>query len=308
MGLLDGKVAIVTGAGHGIGRGHAMELARQGAKVVVNDLGGSVRGEGSGRAADETVSLVEKAGGEGVANFGDVSSYEQAGELVKQAIDAFGRLDIVINNAGIVRDAAIWNMPEGDFDAVMGVHVKGTWNVSHHAAKHWREQSKANGGKPLGARIINTTSGAGLGGNFGQSGYATAKAAIVGLTLTLSIELYKMGVTVNAIGPAGLTRITASIPGAGDSFEPDDLGPDDYHPMDPAGSSPLAAWLASDDAQYVTGQVIRCLDDRIIWMQGWTERKTIRSGEKRWKAADLAGIMAQDIFETRPSGLRFKST
>jgi NAD(P)-dependent dehydrogenase (short-subunit alcohol dehydrogenase family) len=307
MGLLDGKVAIVTGAGHGIGRGHAMELARQGAKVVVNDLGGSVRGEGAGRAADETVALIEKQGGTAAANFGDVSNYEQAGELVKQAIDTYGRLDILINNAGIVRDAAVWNMPEADFDAVMAVHVKGTWNTSTHAAKYWRAQSKQAPG-PLKGRIINTTSGAGLGGNFGQSGYATAKAAIVGLTLTLSIELYKMGVTVNAIGPAGLTRITASIPGAGDAFEPNDLGPDEYHPMDPAGSSPLAAWLASDDAQYVTGQVIRCLDDRIIWMQGWTERKVIHSGDKRWKAEELPAIMSQQVFETRPSGLNFKAS
>ncbi len=221
MGLLDGKVALVTGAGHGIGRGHALELARQGAKVVVNDLGGSVRGEGTGRAADDTVALVEKEGGTAVANYADVSKFDQAGELVQQAIDTFGTIDIVINNAGIVRDAAIWNMPESDFDAVMGVHVKGTWNVSHHAAKYWREKSKAGG--PVNGRIINTTSGAGLGGNFGQTSYATAKAAIVGLTPTLAIELYKMGVTVNAIGPAGLTRITASIPGAGDAFEPDAL-------------------------------------------------------------------------------------
>ncbi|HEX4432942.1 MAG TPA: SDR family NAD(P)-dependent oxidoreductase [Frankiaceae bacterium] len=306
MGLLDGKVAIVTGAGHGIGRGHALELARQGAKVVVNDLGGSVRGEGTGRAADDTVALIEKAGGAAVSNYADVSNHQQAGELVQQAVDAFGQLDIVINNAGIVRDAAIWNMPEGDFDAVMGVHVKGTWNVSHHAAKYWRAQAKA--GKTFTGRIINTTSGAGLGGNFGQTSYATAKAAIVGLTLTLALELYKMGVTVNAIGPAGLTRITASIPGAGDAFEPDALGGDEYHAMDPAGSSPLAAWLASDDAQYVTGQVIRCLDDRIIWMKGWTERKTVHSGEKRWVAEELPSIMAQEIFETRHPGLRFSAS
>jgi NAD(P)-dependent dehydrogenase (short-subunit alcohol dehydrogenase family) len=188
----------------------------------------------------------------------------------------------------------------------MGVHVKGTWNTSTHAAKYWRAQAKSGGSTK--GRIINTTSGAGLGGNFGQTGYATAKAAIVGLTLTLSIELYKLGVTVNAIGPAGLTRITASIPGAGDAFEPNDLGADEYHPMDPAGSSPLAAWLASDDAQYVTGQVIRCLDDRIIWMKGWTERKTIHSGEKRWVAEDLPAIMSQQVFEVRPGGLNFQAS
>src|ERR1700710_2511348 len=266
MGLLDGKVAIVTGAGHGIGRGHALELARQGAKVVVNDLGGSVRGEGAGRAADDTVALIEKEGGAAVSNYGDVSNYEQAAQLIQQAVDAFGKLDILINNAGIVRDAAVWNMPEADFDAVMGVHVKGTWNTSTHAAKYWRGASKA--GKITG-RIINPTSGAGLGGNFGQTGYATAKAAIVGLTLTLAQELYRSHVTVNCIGPAGLTRITATMPGSGDAFEPNDVPEGEWNPMDPKNSSPVVAWLASDEADYVTGQGIRVIHDRLISMGGW---------------------------------------
>jgi NAD(P)-dependent dehydrogenase (short-subunit alcohol dehydrogenase family) len=206
MGLLDGKVAIVTGAGHGIGRGHAMELARQGAKVVVNDVGGSVSGEGSGRDADLTVKIIEERGGEAVANYADVADYDAAGAMVQQAVDTWGQLDILVNNAGIVRDGAIWNMSESDFDAVMRVHVKGTWVPSHHAAKHWRARSK--GGEGLTGRIINTTSGAGLVGNFGQTNYATAKAAIAGLTLTLSLELANLGVTVNCIGPAGATRIT----------------------------------------------------------------------------------------------------
>ena len=205
-----------------------------------------------------------------------------------------------------MRDAAIWNMPEADFDAVMGVHVKGTWNVSHHAAKYWREQSKASGKRqrPHHQHHFRRRPRRQLRPDqlrHREGGHRRPDA-------DPRLELYKIGVTVNAIGPAGLTRITASIPGAGDAFEPDELAPDEYHPMDPAGSAPLAAWLASDDAHYVTGQVIRCLDDRIIWMQGWTERKTIHSGNKRWKAADLPGIMAMDVFETRPSGLNFRSS
>ena len=307
MGLLDGKVAIITGAGHGIGRGHALEFAKQGAKVVVNDLGGSLRGEGAGRAADDTVALVQKRGGEAVANYGDVSDYDQAGALIQQAIDTYGRFDILVNNAGIVRDAAIWNMPVDDFDAVMRVHVRGHWCPSHHAARHWRQVAKEHGGTYPG-RIINTTSGAGLGGNFGQTSYATAKAAIVGLTQTLALELARTGVTVNAVGPAGMTRITASIPGNPDPIEPDEIAEDEYHPMDPAGSSPLVAWLASDEAQYVTGQVIRVVYDRIIWMEGWTERRAISSGEKRWDATKIGALMAQDVFEVRGTGINFKTS
>ena len=161
-----------------------------------------------------------------------------------------------MNNAGIVRDAAIWNMPVENWDLVMAVHVRGTWSLSHFAAKYFREQNKAGAG--INGRIINTTSGAGLGGNFGQTNYATAKAAIAGLTLTLAQELAASNVTVNCIGPAGLTRITATMPGAGEAFEPDDVAEGEFHPMDPKNSSPVVAWLASDEADYVTGQIIRC--------------------------------------------------
>ena len=304
MGLLDGKVAIVTGAGHGIGRGHALELAKHGAKVVVNDLGGSVRGEGAGRAADETVALIEKRGGTAVSDYSDVGDFEQTGELIQRAVSAFGKLDILVNNAGIVRDAVIWNMPPEDFDAVIRVHLRGTWSTSHHAAKYWRAAAKTSGGKVSG-RIINTTSGAGLGGNFGQSGYASAKAAIVGLTQTLALELLRTGVTVNAVGPAGLTRITATIPGMGEAFEPDEVAEGEFHPMDPSNSSPLVAWLASDEADHVTGQIIRVIDERIIWMRGWTERATVSSGGKRWDATKLGDLLAQELFETRGPGLRF---
>lgn len=304
MGLLDGKVALVTGAGHGIGRGHAMELAKHGASVVVNDLGTSVRGEGVSTAAEETVRLIEKSGGVAVANYGDVSDFAAAGEMVRQAVDTYGHLDIVVNNAGIVRDAAIWNMSEQDFDAVMRVHVKGTWTICHHAALHWRARNKA-GEANVNGRIINTTSGAGLGGNFGQTNYAAAKGAIVGMTLTLALELHRVGVTANAVGPSGLTRITATMPGMGESFEPDEVPEDQYHPMDPANSSPLVAWLASDEAAHVTGQVIRSIEDRIIWMQGWKERRAVSAGGKKWDAKSLGTIMSTEIFETRHPGMRF---
>jgi NAD(P)-dependent dehydrogenase (short-subunit alcohol dehydrogenase family) len=303
VGLLDGKIAIITGSGHGIGRAHALELAHQGAKVVVNDLGGSVRGTGTGRDADETVALVEKRGGTAIANYGDVSDHQQCGELVQQALDTWGRLDILVNNAGIVRDAAIWNTKVEDWDAVMAVHVRGSWSCSHHAAKYWRDRAKS--GEKVVARIINTTSGAGLTGNFGQSSYATAKAAIVGLTLTLAQELRAYGVTVNAVGPSGATRITGTMPGAPPVVEPDEIPPDEWQPMDPANSSPLVAWLASDEAQLITGQVLRSIHDRVIWMHGWHEAAEVVAGERRWDAAELGRLLASDVFRVAPAGLRF---
>jgi NAD(P)-dependent dehydrogenase (short-subunit alcohol dehydrogenase family) len=303
MGLLDGKVAIVTGAGHGIGRGHALELAKQGAKVVVNDLGSSVNGEGTSHDADLTVKLVEARGGEAVANYEDVADYEGAGRLVAQAVATWGRLDVLVNNAGIVRDGAIWNMSESDFDAVLRVHVKGTWAPSHWAARHWRDRSKA--GESVYGRIVNTTSGAGLVGNFGQTNYATAKAAIAGLTVTLSLELHRLGVTVNAVGPAGATRITATMPGAPSVIEPDEVPDDEWNRMDPAVSSPLVAWLASEEAQHVTGQVIRAVGEEIIWMRGWTDGPTVHNGNQRWDATKLGTQLNTDVFGTRAPGLRY---
>jgi len=301
-GLLEGKVAIVTGAAHGIGRGHALELARHGAKVIVNDLGTSVTGEGAGRDADEVVDLIEKAGGTAIADYGDVADAAAVTALFDRAAGAFGRVDVVVNNAGIVRDKVIWNMTPADFDSVLRVHVRGAWLTTREAAQRWRARAKA--GETLTGRIINTTSGAGLSGNFGQSNYATAKAAIVGLTLTTSLELYRTGITVNAVGPGGMTRITATSAAGLESFEPDELGQGDYHPMDPAGSSPLVAWLASDEAQHVTGQVIRAIHDKIYLMGGWTEEATISADGKRWDATTLGTLMATDIFRTRAPGLR----
>jgi NAD(P)-dependent dehydrogenase (short-subunit alcohol dehydrogenase family) len=304
MGMLDGKVAIVTGAGHGIGRGHAMELAKHGATVIVNDLGGSVTGEGAGRDADLTVGIIEERGGSAAPNYADVSDFDQAGEMVAQAVEQFGRLDILVNNAGIVRDGSIFNMPVEDFDAVLKVHVRGSWIPSKHAALHWRALNKETGEKVNG-RIINTVSGAGLVGNFGQSNYAPAKAAIASLTQTLSLELYKIGVTVNAIGPAGATRITATMPGAPAVVEPDEIPEDEWNRMDPSVSSPLVAWLASDEADHVTGQVIRAVAENIILMEGWTDGATINNGGKRWDATKLGTQLATDVFRTRAPGLRY---
>lgn len=301
--LLEEKVAIVTGAGHGIGRGHALELAKHGASVVVNDLGSKVDGTGSGRDADETVRLITERGGVAVANYGDVGDEQNTKDLVDQAVEAFGRLDIVVNNAGIVRDRVVWKMTPEDFDLVMRVHLRSSWLMTHYAAVYWRSMAQVTEG-PVRGRIINTTSGAGLVGNFGQSNYATAKAAIVGLTLTTSLELYSIGVTVNAIGPGGLTRLSSTIPGFDAPIEADQLGDDEYHPMDPAGSSPVVAWLSSDEAQHVTGQVVRVLRDKIFLMHGWTEAVEVSSGERRWDATKLGTLFATDIFKTRAPGLR----
>jgi NAD(P)-dependent dehydrogenase (short-subunit alcohol dehydrogenase family) len=302
--LLEGKVALVTGAGHGIGRAHALELARHGARVVVNDLGGSVKGGGSGRVAEEVCEIVRSRGGQAVADFGDVGDEAHADAMVRRGIETFGRFDILVNNAGIVRDKAIWNMSIEDFDLVTRVHLRGTWLTCRAAARHWREAAKAQGGSVYG-RIINTTSGAGLLGNFGQSNYATAKAAVAGLTQTLSLELASIGVTVNAIGPAAITRLTtegnAKAPPA---READEIGDDEWDALGPAVSSPLVAWLASAESQHLSGQVLRASRDKIYWMQGWHEARAVSNGNKPWKAGELGRVLNVDLFGIRAGGLR----
>ena len=300
MGLLDGKVAIVTGAGHGIGRGHALELAAQGATVVVNDLGTSVHGEGSGRDADLTVALIAGRGGKATADYSDVADFDAAGQMIRGAIDTHGKLDILVNNAGIVRDSMLFGMDEAAFDSVMRVHVKGTFAPMRHAAEYWRSLAKA--GAPLAGRIINTTSGAGLFGNVGQTNYAGAKAAIVGMTLTASVELSRIGVTVNCIAPGGATRIVGTVPGAPEVREPDEYT--EWDAMDPSMGSPVVAWLASDEAAHVSGQVLRAIGETIILMEGWRPGPTINNGRTRWDATKLGQQLAVDVFRTRAPGLR----
>ena len=304
MSLLEGKVAVVTGAGHGIGRGHALELAKHGATVVVNDLGGSVTGEGSSRDADVVVELIKSRGGLATPDFSDVGDEEQAEALLQNAWDTHGRVDIVVNNAGIVRDKVIWNMSANDFDKVMRVHVRGTWLLCRGAAQRWRAESKQTGG-PVYGRIINTVSGAGLMGNFGQSNYAAAKAAIAGLTQTLSLELASIGVTVNAISPGGRTRITATMSAdAPPPPEPDEIPEDVFDPKDPSHCSPVVAWLASPEAGYVSGQVVRAIGENLSVMDGWSLGRQVSNGQKRWDATKLGQVFAADIFGARARGLR----
>ena len=206
MGLLDGRIAIVTGAGRGIGRAHALELARQGAKVVVNDFGVSNSGEKSESPADEVVAAIRELGGEAVTNGADVADFEQAGAMVQQAIEVFGGLDILVNNAGFVRDRMLVNATEDEWDAVIRVHLKGHFAPLRHAAAYWRAESKE--GRQRVARVINTTSGAGLQGSIGQITYSAAKGGIATMTLVAAAELGRVGVTVNAIAPVAKTRMT----------------------------------------------------------------------------------------------------
>lgn len=302
-GILDGKIALVTGAGHGIGRGHALELAKQGAIVIVNDLGTTLTGEGSGKVADEVVKIIESRGGKAISDFTDVGDEEQVESAVERAFSQLGRLDIVVNNAGIVRDRAIWNMTVEDFDLVMRVHVRGSWLTSRAVARRWRTEAKAGGGRTYG-RIINTTSGAGLHGHFGQTNYSAAKAAIVGLTQTLSLELASIGATANAISPGGRTRMSASMPGAAAPIEPDERGQDEFDAKDPSLSSPVVAWLASEEAGHISGQVIRALGEDLQLLKGWQPVASASNGQKRWDADRLGGVFATEIFGTRNTGLR----
>ncbi|MCU1481252.1 MAG: putative short-chain dehydrogenase/reductase [Subtercola sp.] len=303
--LLEGKVALVTGAGHGIGRGHALELAKHGATVVVNDLGGSVDGEGSSRAADHVVGIIESRGGTASSDYGDIGDEHQVEAMIASAWERHGRLDILINNAGIVRDRAIWNMSVEDFDLVMRVHARGTWLASRAVAQRWRAEAKSGTGTTYG-RIINTVSGSGLLGNFGQTNYAAAKSAVAGLTLTLSLELASIGVTVNAISPGGLTRISAGI-NAGAPVEPDERPEDEFDPMDPSLCAPVVAWLASPEAGYVSGQIVRAMGETISLLGGWTQDAVVSNGGKRWNAATLGRIFETEVFHTRAPGLQFGS-
>jgi NAD(P)-dependent dehydrogenase (short-subunit alcohol dehydrogenase family) len=239
MGLLDGRVAVVTGAGRGIGRDIARCLASEGAKVVVNDVGVSLAGEGTGEdPAAEVCKEIEAAGGAAAPNHDSVSDFQGAGRIVEAAVSSFGSLDIVVNNAGIVRDRTLLKMDEGDYDAVVAVHQKGTFNVTRHAAPLMKDAGYG--------RIVNITSSAGLRGNFGQTNYGAAKAAIMGMTFVWALELGRYGITVNAVAPAGYTRMTAGL------YQGADPPPD----QDPALNAPIVAFLASEEASYVNGQVL----------------------------------------------------
>ncbi|MFH8572379.1 3-oxoacyl-ACP reductase [Streptomyces sp. NPDC017993] len=256
---LDGLTAIVTGAGRGLGRAEALELARLGADVVVNDFGQPGRdgsGEASAAPAEETAEEIRAAGGRAVAHLGDVADFEQAGALVQLAVDTYGQLDILVNNAGILRDRMIFSMTEDEWDSVIRVHLKGHFNTTHFAAAHWRARSKAAGG-PVYGRIVNTSSEAFLAGSAGQPNYAAAKGGIVGLTTSTALALAKYGVTANVICPRARTRMTedvfAGIPAHGAGETAAGAKPD---PLAPEHVSPLVGYLASPAAAEVNGQLL----------------------------------------------------
>jgi NAD(P)-dependent dehydrogenase (short-subunit alcohol dehydrogenase family) len=275
---LDGKVAIITGAGRGIGRAHALALAAAGAKVVVNDLGGSLAGEGADATpAQHVVDEIEAAGGSAVADGENVADFEGAARLVRHAIDAFGRLDILVNNAGILRDRMLVNMTEDEWDAVIAVHLKGHFATTRHAGAYWRERAKE--GETVRARVINTSSPSGVFGNVGQTNYGAAKAGIAAFTVIAAQELGRYGVTVNCLAPNARTRMTE------ETFQMD--GPSGgFDPLDPANISPVVVALCADEAQGITGQVIHIWGGAINALQGWTAGELFHRGEG-WDADEL---------------------
>jgi NAD(P)-dependent dehydrogenase (short-subunit alcohol dehydrogenase family) len=264
--LCEGRVVVVTGAGQGLGREHALMLAAHGAKVVVNDIGATLDGRGrDGSYASQVVEEVRKGGGEAVINGDDVSDWNGAKGLIDQAISTFGRLDAVVNNAGILRDRMLTNMTEDEWDAVIKVHLKGTFAPARHAAAYWRDESKRLG-SPLKARIINTSSTSGIYGNVGQTNYGAAKAGIAAFTIIAARELRRYGVTVNAISPSAQTRMTEGLR---------ELTEEQRARRNPKWVSPIVTWLASEDSQDVTGRVFQAGNGIVAVCEGWRRGPTI---------------------------------
>jgi len=290
-GICDGRVVIVTGAGRGIGREHALLFAREGAKVVVNDLGAERDGTGSSSApAGEVVDLIRAAGGEAVVNGDDVSDFAGAERLVGTAIDEFGRLDTLVNNAGILRDRMLVNMSEAEWDAVIKVHLKGTFGPCKFAAEYWRERSKA--GEDVQGRIVNTSSTSGIFGNPGQTNYGAAKSGIASFSVILSRELGRYGVTVNAIAPGALTRMTEDL----NPNRPPPPPPGTWNPAGPENISPLVVWLGSEASRDITGRVFLVAGGRVSVAEGWRRGPTV-SKDGLWEPAEIGdaipGLVAQ---------------
>ncbi|PZT98253.1 MAG: short-chain dehydrogenase [Gordonia sp. (in: high G+C Gram-positive bacteria)] len=296
-GIVAGRVVIVTGAGRGIGRAHALAYAREGAKVVVNDIGAGLDGSTTGESpAEQVVAEIKSSGGEAVVNGDDVADWAGAQNLVNTAIETFGALDILVNNAGFLRDKMLVSMSEEDWDNVIRVHLKGHFAMLRHAAAYWRAESKA--GNPRAARVINTSSGAGLYGSVGQGNYAAAKAAIAELTIQAAAEMKAYGVTVNAIAPSARTRMTTS---AGDAMAAQMAPPEDgsFDTMDPANVSPLVVWLGSEEAGSVSGRVFEVEGGTVSVTDGW-QRSVKRDKGARWDPAEL-GPVVTDILAEAPT-------
>src|SRR5437588_149164 len=297
MGLLDGKVAVITGAGRGIGRTEALLMASEGASVVVNDVGAAVTGEGSEqRPAQEVVDEIKAAGGGASANYDDITTWDGGQHLINQAIDEFGGLDILVNNAGILRDRMSFNMEESDWDAVINVHLKGHFVPSRFAGAYWRQKSK-DSGQPVDAAIINTSSEAGLFGNAGQLNYGAAKAGIAAMTIILARELERFGVRSNAIAPRARTRMTEFLMGTA-AADPGDSGFDTWAPENTAS---LVAWLASDLSKGVSGQVFIITGGLVQLAQGWHAVNKATS-DKPWTIDSIEGVREQ-LFKGVDSGV-----
>ncbi|MDT2003916.1 SDR family oxidoreductase [Rhodococcus opacus] len=287
-GVVDGRVVIVTGAGRGIGRAHALAFAAEGAKVVVNDIGAGLDGSATGESpAEQVVAEIAAAGGEAVVNGDDVADWAGAENLIRTAIDTYGRLDVLVNNAGFLRDRMLVGMSEQEWDAVVRVHLKGHFATLRHAAAYWRAEAKA--GNAVDARIVNTSSGAGLQGSIGQGNYAAAKAGIAEMTIQAAAELKNYGVTVNAIAPAARTRMTV---GAGGAMAEAMAAPEEgFDAMAPENISPLVVWLGSVESKDVTGRVFEVEGGKITVAEGWRHGPTQDKGA-RWEPKEIGPVVA----------------
>ena len=295
-GLMDGRVVIVTGAGRGLGRAHALAFAAEGAKVVVNDIGVGSDGTATGESPGElVVEEIRAAGGEAAVNGDDVADWAGAENLVRTALDNFGRLDVLVNNAGFLRDRMLANMSEEEWDAVIRVHLKGHFAPLRHAMTYWRAEAKA--GNPVDARIINTSSGAGLMGRIGQGNYAAAKAGIATLTIQAAAEFGRYGVTVNAIAPSARTRMTV---GAGGAMAEMMAAPEEgFDAMAPENVSPLVVWLGSAEAKDVTGRVFEAEGGKVSLADGWRHGEAIDKGD-RWDPKELGPVVEKLIAASQP--------
>ena len=293
MGICDGRVVVITGAGRGLGRSHALAFAAEGAKVVVNDLGGAPDGTGaSAGPAHDVVDEIRAMGGEAVANADDVADFDAAAGIIKTAVDTFGRLDVVVNNAGILRDRMFVNIQPDEWDATIRVHLRGHFCVGRHASSYWRDRAKA--GESVDARLINTSSGAGLMGSVGQTAYAAAKAGIAAMTIVQAVELGRYGVTANGLAPSARTRLTEGV--FNDMMKEVESG---FDAMDPDNISPLVVWLGSAESRDVTGRLFEIEGGVLSVCDGWQHGPRIEK-DRRWEPSEVGPALRELIAQAPP--------